>query len=298
MGKIGFVDLDTSHPRSFVGRINSMKDVKVTGVFDRGRKNGPDETKAFCEEYGADEFNSVEALCESCDGVMVLSADWETHFKDVQTCMNKGVPCYCDKPVFSSRQEIEEFLNTGLETRTPFFGGSGWRWNHVTQEFYRKYSKNSIKDMLVIGQSDFFYYGIHAVDWMLGLLGPGAEWVKHEVKGEDMSISSIGHNRGCVVRLMLETKPDVGRRCFANADGEDHFITFGVEEIHNGICGMFVEMVKTGIQPAGYGDYVESLLVMFALAESRETGARVGVAEAFGVDGISSEEFMKKYCRA
>ncbi len=298
MKKIGFVDLDTSHPRSFAGRINRMRDVKVTGVFDRGRKNGTAETKAFCEKYGAEEFDSVEALCESCDGVMVLSADWETHFKDVQTCMNKRIPCYCDKPVFSSRGEINEFLKIAGETKTPFLGGSGWRWNHVTQGFYEENKNRAIKDMLVIGQSEFFYYGIHAVDWMLGLLGPGVEWVKHEVKGEDMSVSSAGHSRGCVVRLVLETKPDVGRRCFANAGGEDYFITFGGDEIHNGICGTFVEIIKTGIQPAGYEDCVESLLVMFALAESRQTGERVKVAQASGINKISSEEFMKKYCKS
>lgn len=297
MKRIGLIDLDTSHPRSFAGRINRRKDAKVTGVFDRGRKKGLGETEAFCREYGAEKYASTGELCDNSDGVMVLSADWETHFFDVETCMRKGVPCYCDKPVFASRGEIDKFMKTAEETKTSFLGGSGWRWNEITQSFYARYAETPVKDVLVTCQGGFFYYGIHAVDWMLGLLGPGAEWVKSELQGEDMSIASVGHSRGCVIRLILETKPDVGRRCFLVAGGEEHMISLGGEDIHNGICNSFIEMVKTGRQLAKYEDYVEALLVMFALAESRSTGKRVDMRKSSGVDKISSEEFMKEYCR-
>ena len=144
MLKIGFVDLDTSHPRSFVKRLNAMAGIKVAAVFDRGRKNGKAETDSFCQEFTVTEFASVDALCEKCDGIMVLSADWATHFDDVAKCMRYGKPCFCDKPVFASRAEIDAFLQLARETKTPFLGGSGWRWNQKTSSNRIRVRENSL----------------------------------------------------------------------------------------------------------------------------------------------------------
>jgi Oxidoreductase family, NAD-binding Rossmann fold len=295
--KIGFIDLGTSHPRSFVKRLNAMPDVKVTGVFDRGRVKGTTETEAFAADFGVEIFDSVAKLADVCDGVMVLSADWETHFDDVMTCMERDTPCYCDKPVFGSRDEIAQFMDVAKRTQTLFLGGSGWRWNEVTQDFYTQTCDLEIKDVLIIGQNERFYYGIHAVDWLLGLLGPGIEWVKHEVEGPGMNVFSLKHRRGCTVRTLLETSPQVGRRCWLNVDGKEHFISFDGDVIHDGVCGNFVKMLQPGIQPAPYEAYLESIKVLLAIEEALETGQQIAVADAAKVKSISSRDFMQDYCK-
>ena len=127
MLKIGFIDLDTSHPRSFAKRLNAMPDVQVTGVFDRGRVKSADETVGFAAEFGIEIYGTALELARSSDGVMVLSADWETHFDDVMTCLEVGTACYCDKPVFGSRDEISQFLEAARTAEMLFMGGSGWR---------------------------------------------------------------------------------------------------------------------------------------------------------------------------
>ena len=297
MLKIGFIDLDTSHPRSFVKRLNAMENVQVTGVFDRGRKKGKEETKKFCEEFGVTEFDSVNSLCENCDGVMVLSADWGTHFKDVECCMRHGKACYCDKPVFASRDEIDAFLGLAQETQTPFLGGSGWRWNQTSRKFFEETSGKKIQDILITGQSELFYYGIHTVDWLLGLIGSGAEWVKYEAKAPNMSFVSLGHQRGCTVRMLLEMAFDTGRFFWTNVEGQEYSVSLDVDTVHNGICNNFIEMLKTGRQPAQYNDYMESLLIMFALEESRVTGKRVKIKDASRIKEIDSTDFMTEYCK-
>ncbi len=297
MLKIGFIDLDTSHPRSFAKRLNAMPDVQVTGVFDRGRVKGADETAGFSAEYGIEIYGTALELARNSDGVMVLSADWETHFDDVMTCLEVGTACYCDKPVFGSRDEISQFLEAAQTAESLFMGGSGWRWNAITSEFYNQTSTSDIKDVLMIGQNERFYYGIHAIDWLLGLLGPGFEWVKHEVAGPGMNVFSLMHRRGCVVRTLLETSPKVGRRCWLNVDGEEHFISLDIDSIHDGICGNFIKMLQTGVQPAPDADYLEASLVMLALEEAIETGNQINIAEASKVQSISSRDFMIDYCK-
>ncbi|NLF92316.1 MAG: Gfo/Idh/MocA family oxidoreductase [Oligosphaeraceae bacterium] len=298
MLKIGFIDLDTSHPRSFVKRLNAMPGVRVSGVYDRGRKKGRLETLDFCREFAVTEHFSVEELCEACDGIMVLSADWATHFEDVCQCMRAGRPCYCDKPVFASRAEIGSFLQLAAETGTRFLGGSGWRWNKRTQGFYESTKGSVVGDVLISGQNELFYYGIHAVDWLLGLLGPGAEWIKYERRTPDLSYVSLGHRRGCTVRMLLETTPETGRLFWAKADGQEYFLSLDGDDIHDGICGSFVEMLRTGRQPGQYAEYLESLLVLFALEESRITGQRIEIASAQLVPGFDSAAFMAEYCKA
>ncbi len=297
MLKIGFIDLDTSHPRSFVKRLNAMTDVKVTGLFDRGRKNGKAESDNFSREFALTEYASIDALCASCDAIMVLSADWATHFDDVAKCMRYGRPCYCDKPVFAAREEINAFLKLAGETKTPFLGGSGWRWNQRTKNFFQETKAKEVRDILISGQNELFYYGIHAVDWLLGLIGSGAQWVKYERKTPDLSYVSLGHQRGCTVRMLLETRPQTGRLFWANAEGQEYFLSLSIDDIHDGICGSFVEMLRTGQQPAGYAEYLESLLVLFALEESRLTGEKVQIKTAHKVTRIDSDAFMAEYCK-
>ena len=96
MKKIGFIDLDTSHPRSFAKRINAIDGFKVAGVFDRGKIKGAKETSDFCRDFNVKEYTSAKNLAEECDGVMILSADWETHFEDVKAVLETGKACYCD----------------------------------------------------------------------------------------------------------------------------------------------------------------------------------------------------------
>lgn len=283
MMNIGMVGLDTSHPGSFARRLNRMNGVRVAGAVDRGSA-APQRLAEFCRDSGAAAFPTVGELAGRCDAVMVLARDWNTHLADLEILMRMGVPCYCDKPLFGSHAEVERFLAVAEETGTLFFGGSGWRWNSLTRKIFEENRDREIAGVFMTGQNDLFYYGIHAAEWLLGLLGPGVEAVEDQGRCRTMRSVRVVHRRCREIELLLETSPAIGRRCWLTVDHRDLFLQLDLDLIHDGICETFVNMVKTGEQPAAYRDYVESVLVLLALQESILTGKPARPKTAGGVD--------------
>lgn len=297
MKKIGFIDLDTSHPRSFVKRINAMEDFKVIGVFDRGRANGKAETKAFCEEFGVKEYYSAKALAEDCDGVMVLSADWETHLEDISAVLEAGKACYCDKPLVSSLDEIEQFTELCERSKAPMFAGSGWRWNAKTKAFATKIKDKHISDVMICVPSDRYFYGIHGVEFLLGMFGSGIEAVKTEIKTDDVTIVSLYHKRGMAIRMILETDFPLNRFNVFSVDGEEcSLLLEDVSIIHDGICDNFAQCVTSGQSPARTEELTEAVRIMFAIEESLITGKKVCPDILKQPASIPSTEFMANYC--
>ncbi len=295
MYRIGFIDLDTSHARSFIGRINSMEDCRVTAVFDRGRVRGRQETGNFCREFGVDACACVEELVDRVDGVMVLSVDWNTHADDLEILLKAGRPCFCDKPVVGSLAEIERISALVRETGTPFVGGSGWRWNQKVRECNARFRERRVDHLFVAAPNWRFFYGIHAVECALGILGPGADWVRVERHSPDEpTLVSLGHCRGAVAHLLLQST-FVERRVPFTVDGKACAVTFDGDDIHDGICGIFAGMLRTGRSPATPEEMLESVRVMLAVEESLSTGQAVECAGVPAVDSMSSLEFMDEY---
>ncbi|MCF6175824.1 MAG: Gfo/Idh/MocA family oxidoreductase [Victivallaceae bacterium] len=297
MKKIGFIDLDTSHPRSFVKRINAMNDFQVTGVFDRGRAKGKTETTAFCKEFDVKEYDSAAALAVECDGVMVLSADWETHLEDITAILQAGKACYCDKPLVTSLDELDRFVALCEQSSAPMFAGSGWRWNAKTAALATEIKAARISDAIFCVPSDRYYYGIHGVEWILGLFGSGIEAVKAEINTDDATIVSLYHQRGMAIRLVLETDFPLSRFNVFAADGEDHSLALDGDDIHDGICGNFTQAITTGKSPATVAELTEAVRIMFAIEESLITGKSANPKALEQVSSIPSIAFMADYCK-
>ncbi len=296
MKKIGFIDLDTSHPRSFVKRINAMDDFQVTGVFDRGRAKGKAETTAFCEEFSVENYASATALAADCDGVMVLSADWETHLEDITAVLEAGKACYCDKPLVASLDELDRFVALCEQNTAPMFAGSGWRWNAKTKALAEAIKDAAISDAMFCVPSDRYYYGIHGVEWILGLFGSGVEAVKAEISTDDATIVSLYHQRGMAIRLVLETGFSLSRFNIFAANGKDYSLALDGDDIHDGICGNFTQALTTGRSPATLAELTEAVRIMFAIEESLLTGSRVDPNALEQVSSIPSITFMTDYC--
>jgi len=296
MKKIGFIDLDTSHPRSFVKRINAINNFQVTGVFDRGRAKGKAETKAFCEEFGVKEYDSAKALAEDCDGVMVLSADWETHLEDIKAVLEAGKACYCDKPLVKSLDEIKEFVELCQNSKAPMFAGSGWRWNAKTKALAEKIKDSKISDAMMCVPSDRYYYGIHGVECLLGMFGSGIKAVKTEIRTDEVTIVSLYHKRGMAIRLVLETDFPLSRFNIFSADGNEQSLLIDGDDIHDGICGNFAQCVNSGKSPATIEELTEAVKIMFMIEESLITAKRICPDSLEQVSSVSSIKFMADYC--
>ena len=80
MLRIGIVDIDTSHPGSFIPILRSIKNVDITAVWDAGDIWDDSYVKDFAKEYNIQNvISDIEDMFEHVDAVMVKGANWDCH---------------------------------------------------------------------------------------------------------------------------------------------------------------------------------------------------------------------------
>jgi hypothetical protein len=317
--KIAIIDLDTSHPESFIPRLNEIEGVRLSGVFDRGRVRGREETLRICRSFACTAYASREETASETDAVMVLSADWETHVDDVRFFLERGVSVYCDKPLTGSMAELREFeaFLPGIPAGTVFLSGSGWRLNRKIRSAGREHAESRIDNVFMSAPNHDFYYGIHAVETVLGLCGCGLQSVVCERAGSGGSLFTLTHERGAVIRIMTGA-PFSMRTLLYTADGLPRRVSFDTEDIHNAVCGGFVQLLRgdtgedaetfsRGGDPAGTGaelrapyfsEQSEALRALFAMQHAAETDQELCISDVPEKFSIPSRRFLEEYTAA
>jgi len=296
MLRVGLIDLDTTHARSFTQRLGKIDGAAVTDVFDGQQVRTGEQIDEFCRQFDCKRHESVESLAASVDAAMVLSADWQVHLVRATPLLEAHVPTYIDKPLAGSVSELHSFVSLAERTGTPLLAGSGWRFNSVMAAAGRKYADAAVDNVFGMVGNDYFYYGIHVVEAALALLGPGIESARLLVQHERAHLLEFTHKRGGGHMLLQGPRPLRG--LVFTADGADQCVTFGPDDIHDGICSTFLEMVQQGRSPLPPLALIESTLVMLAGLQSIDDGRPVPVDNVASDAACSSDAFMAAYARS
>ena len=297
MIRIGLVDVDTSHAKSFAGRLIKMGDFRIEAVYDAGDVRTDDEVGAFCKEFDCARCDSVEALADRVDAAMVLSADWNVHLDRARPLLEAGRPLFVDKPLAGSVSELQAFVELVERTGTPFLAGSGWRLNAPIRRAHDQFKDARIGEVLVMMHRGVAYYGIHAIAMMLGLLGPGVESVETIASAETGCTVRFTHARGASGHLLL----GLPQGCFMygmdfTVNGAWEGVRFDGDAIHDGVCDNFAAMVRTGQSPLTPLALLEPTHVLLTALQSWEEKRPLRLAELDRNARIDSADFMAEYC--
>lgn len=177
--RIGLVDLDTSHPGSFVPLLRNMGH-EVTAVFDSGTiyPNGYAET--FAREHGIGSVcESLDEMAERVDAALIHSCNWDLHVPHAEPFVQAGKAVFIDKPLAGNAGDLRRMIEWSKQGAR-ITGGSALRCCYEVQEWK---GRNIPREEWVYGlvgcAVDDFNYGIHAYAMLHGLLGPGIESVRH-----------------------------------------------------------------------------------------------------------------------
>ena len=297
MIRIGLVDIDTSHAKSFAARLCKMGDFRIEAVYDAAHVRTDDDVAAFCDEFSCARCDSVEALADRVDAAMVLSADWNVHLERARPLLEAGRPLFVDKPLAGSVTELQAFVELVKRTGTPFLAGSGWRLNAPIREAHDQFKGARIGETLVMMHRGVAYYGVHAIAMLLGLLGPGVETVETIAKGETGCTIRFTHVRGASGHLLL----GLPQGCFMygldfTVDGAWQGVRFDGDAIHDGVCDHFAAMVRTGKSPLSPLTLVEPTHILLTALQSWEEKRPLCLADLNREARIDSAEFMAEYC--
>jgi predicted dehydrogenase len=194
--RIGIIGCDTSHTPAFTKFFNTsdpapeLAGMRVVAAFPGGSDDIPDSigrVPQYTEELkglGVEIVDSIPALLEKVDVVMLESLDGRKHLPQARPVIEAGKPLFIDKPLSGTLAEAVEIFRLAKEKKVPCFSSSSLRYQ---PKIANMRNNEAIGDVLGCDafspcalephHPDFFWYGVHGVEILFTIMGPGCQSV-------------------------------------------------------------------------------------------------------------------------
>ena len=287
--RIGIVGCDTSHLIAFTKIINepsadgTPQKFKVTIAFPGGSEDIPDSRnrrEGFVKqlkERGIEIVDSAEAVAEKADAILLESVDGRVHLDQFRS-VARGKPVFVDKPAAASLADLLTLFQHAEATKTPCFTSSALRFSDQVTALGADQSIGEILGCETVGplhmekhHPDLFWYGIHGVEALYTLMGPGCETVTRvDAKPSSLVVGKwrdgrIGSYRGMKEGTTNYSFTVFGTKGIAHKEGSS-----GYEGLVRQICDFFV----TGNTPVNQAETIEMFAFMEAADESKRLGGQ------------------------
>lgn len=133
--RAGIVGCDTSHAIAFTKLINDpdatgpRAEVQVVAAFPGGSPDLPssaDRVEGYVNELrqmGVEIVDSIPALAEKCDVILLESVDGRPHLKQFEQ-LAVGKPVFIDKPAAANLADVIAIFRVAERTKTPCFSST------------------------------------------------------------------------------------------------------------------------------------------------------------------------------
>lgn len=286
--RAGIIGTDTSHCIGFTELINApdatghRTQVQVVAAFPGGSDDIPssrDRVAGYSEQLrgmGVEIVDSIDALLSKVDVVLLESLDGRTHLPQVRPVFAAGKRVFIDKPLGGSLADAVTIARLAKERDVPWFSSSGLRYTGPAKSLGGNPDIGEVLGCDVFApcslephHPDLYWYGVHGVECLYTLMGPGCESVSRvHAKDADIVAGQWRDGRLATFRGLRTGAQDYGATLFgtksiASARGFDGYGPL-VEEI----CKFFVTG-KAPIEPS-------VTLEMFAFMEAADESKRRG----------------------
>lgn len=287
--KAGIIGLDTSHVIAFTKALNDpdaegeLANVSVVAAYPGGSSDIPSSrdrvegyTTTLRDEYGVEIVDSIDALLEKVDVVLLESVDGRPHLEQVIPVLEAGKPVFIDKPLAGSLADALRIFELAEQHDVPCFSSSSLRYSPEIA---------GLKDSATVGKvlgcdaygpcsleehhPDLFWYGIHGVETLFTIMGTGCERVARvQTDGTEFVTGVWKDGRVGTFRGIREGGSGYGATIFGSA-GIAHGNRYGgYEPLLNEICTFF----RTGVAPVSPEETIEIFAFMEAADESKRQG--------------------------
>ena len=291
--RVGIIGTDTSHVPAFTKMLNDDKGkdyvpgCRVVAAFKGG---SPDvESSAtrvdkfaaeIAEKWGVEIVDSIPALLAKVDAVLIESVDGRPHLEQVRPVFAAKKRVFIDKPLAGTLKDGREIARLSKESGTPFFSASSVR-------FYEMISKS--KDEAVVGKvtgaeayspcslephhPDLFWYGVHGVEALYSVMGPGCQTVTRvHTPGADVVVGLWKDGRIGTFRGIRAGKAGYGVTVFGDKGLQSSAALQGVRNDYRALVVEIVKFFKTGESPVSVDEMIEVLAFMEAADRSKAQG--------------------------
>lgn len=300
--RVGIIGLDTSHSVAFAKALNSpeaaaeLKGYKVVAAYPQGSADIESSTKRIpgyiddVKKLGVEIVQSIPDLLKKVDVVLLETNDGRPHLEQALLVLKAGKPVFIDKPVAASLSDSIAIYDAAKKYQVPVFSSSSLRYMESVQDVVKG------KVGAVLGADtfspatlekthpDLFWYGIHGVEILYAVMGPGCKQVIRVHNNDtDIVVGTWKDGRVGVFRGTRTGKHDYGGTVY----GENGNLSLGPFKGYDNLLVRIIDFFETGISPVPPEETLEIYAFMEAADESKRKGG----------GAVSLEEVMKKASR-
>lgn len=280
MKRIGIIDFDTSHVAAFVSRLNHIgvpEDQWVEGarvvVGCPGKslysaERLPVETAAV-KKLGLPLVETPEEMLNhNLDAVFIEANSGFQHLERVKFFLERKLPLFIDKPFACSAADAETMLELADKRGVPIFSSSSLRY--APEVIAWKKSKAATAKSLAVEtfgpaslhkqNPGLFNYGVHAVEMLYAMLGPGCEWLT--ATSTENSDVVTGVWKGGRVGTVRGLRPSGGFGFISFAEGKADYQAVGTGVTYREQLKAIVAMLESGKSPVSPAEMLEAVRFM------------------------------------
>lgn len=288
--KAGIIGADTSHAVEFTKLLNApdaapdLAGVKVVAFYAGGSEDIPSSKNRIAEyseklkALNVEAVPTIEALLQKVDVVLLESVDGRPHLQQAKLVFAAKKPVFIDKPLAASLADAREICRLAKEANVPCFSSSALRFCPGVAGI-----KSDPKLGAVIGcdafspcaleehHPDLFWYGIHGVEILFAIMGPGCETVSRtQTKDSEIAVGVWKDGRVGTFRGMRAGKHDYGATVF----GSKAVLPSGGFTSYRPLLVEIVKFFKTGQPPVSLEQTLEIYAFMQAADDSKRNAGR------------------------
>lgn len=160
------------------------------------------------DTFGVELVDSIEKAIDGCDAILLESVDGRVHLGQFNECLKPGQPVFIDKPFTVTTHDADEILRLAGEHGVPVMSASALRYAEAVQA---EAGRNDLGGVigadcqgpmaLLPEMPGYFWYGIHGVEMVYALMGPGCESVTaFATENDDIAVGRWNDGRFATVR--------------------------------------------------------------------------------------------------
>jgi predicted dehydrogenase len=294
--RVGIVGCDTSHVPAFTKLFNDPKaegelaGFKVVAAFPGGSQDIPssrDRVQKFTDDLkagGVEIVDSIPKLLEKVDVVLLESVDGRPHLGQARPVIEAKKPLFIDKPMAGSLADAVAIAELAKRNGVPWFSSSSIRFGPKLVALKSDPKLGEVVGCDAFGpcpteehHPDLFWYGIHGVEALYTIMGPGAKASRAvNTKGTDLVVGTWKDGRVGTFRGIRDGKADYGVVAFGKAGvvAQQGF------EGYKPLALVIAKFFKTRQPPIAAEETVELMAFMEAADESkRQRGKAVRIED-------------------
>jgi hypothetical protein len=289
------IGLDTSHVVAFSEIFRDhhndadLADVEIVAGYPAGTelplsRDRVAEYTAQLAEQGVEIVDSIAALLDRVEAVMLTSVDGAVHLEQVKPVFEAGLPVFIDKPIAGSVADAIEIRRLAEQHGVACFSSSCIRYSPTLRGLKRNSEIGEIVGAATWGLCqtqdnipDLFFYGIHGIEGLFALMGPGCVRVQRTYLADvDMIVGTWRDGRVGTYRGIRGGKAEFG----ATVYGTEQITTVGLGVPYRELCIEIAKFFVSGVAPVDLAETIEIFAFMEAAEESKRRGGRaVEIAE-------------------